>query len=203
MTDIPAWFPHDVSRETLDALHRYGDLLRKWTSRINLVSPSTLPDLMTRHVWDSAQIYVQAPGKWVDFGSGGGLPGIVIAILRKAQTGNPKTYLIESDQRKATFLRTCIRELDLNAEVVAKRIEETEPQNAAVLSARALAPLSDLLALATNHLHPDGFCLFQKGASWEKEVEQARNVWHFALDVQPSKTDAQAAVLKIQDIRSV
>ena len=140
----------NVSRETYDALKAYQRLLEKWTTRINLISKSTHDDVWVRHICDSAQVMALASPHarhWVDIGSGGGLPGLVVAILAKAFNPQLRVTLIESDQRKAVFVRTVVRELQLNATVQAKRIEAVGPLKADVISARALADLNDLLRL--------------------------------------------------------
>ncbi|MEL7131133.1 MAG: 16S rRNA (guanine(527)-N(7))-methyltransferase RsmG [Pseudomonadota bacterium] len=203
MTVIPGWYTRDVSRETSEALIEYAALITKWTRKINLVSANSIHDLMTRHIWDSAQIYDAQNGTWVDLGSGGGLPGIVVAILRKGDGIKDETILIESDQRKATFLRTCIRTLDLHATVVAERIETAAPADAHIISARALTNLTDLLPLAHRHLAPGGTCLLLKGATWQDEIQQAKQAWRFSYAATPSKTNTEAAVLEIRDIARV
>ncbi|MEM9585590.1 MAG: 16S rRNA (guanine(527)-N(7))-methyltransferase RsmG [Pseudomonadota bacterium] len=195
----------DVSRETLDRLTTFHDLLIKWTPRINLISKATIPDIWHRHVWDSAQMYPLAKTheNWVDIGSGGGLPSLVIAIL--AREFHPEMHLkmIESDIRKATFLRTVVRELDLSADVNVARVEEADPENARVLSARALADLDTLLSFADRHLHRDGQALFFKGETWEKEVERARKSWSFQLVPHTSKTNPKASILEVREIQRV
>ncbi|MCL4170695.1 UNVERIFIED_CONTAM: hypothetical protein GTU68_049362, partial [Idotea baltica] len=134
----------NVSRETFAALQAYAALLEKWNPKINLVSKSSLQDLWNRHILDSAQLFslVQHPhNTWADLGSGGGFPGLVIAIMA-LESGSPdQVILIESDTRKAAFLRTVIRELGLRASVINKRIEQVDPLDADVISARALADL--------------------------------------------------------------
>ena len=195
----------DVSRETFDILQRYVDLLEKWNARINLVSPGTLPHLWSRHVFDSAQLYDLAPAStssWADLGSGGGFPGVVIAILGRDRQGFSMT-LVESDQRKAAFLRTALRECNVTATVVSQRIEDCTPLMADVLSARALAPLETLLSFAERHLAPDGLALFPKGGRASEEVAAAQETWSFACDVCPSRTDSAASILKIGDISRV
>ncbi|MCV3270014.1 16S rRNA (guanine(527)-N(7))-methyltransferase RsmG [Roseobacter sinensis] len=195
----------DVSRETLERLGRYHDLLLKWSSRINLISKSSTFDVWNRHIWDSAQVYRLADSKmrWADLGSGGGLPGVVLAILTKENAPDTTFTLVESDVRKATFLRTVIRELDLNATVIVSRIEAATPLDAQVLTARALADLSDLLSFAQRHLSPDGQALFLKGETWEKEVETARESWSFELAAHKSKTNPNAAILEVREIERV
>ena len=192
----------DVSRETKDRLKIYAEELRKWNPRINIVAKSTLEDLETRHFADSLQIAHLAPevDHWVDLGSGGGFPGLVIAI-HALETGSPKRVtLVESDQRKSAFLRTVIRATGASATVIAKRIEETEPLEADVLSARALAPLSALLGFAERHMTSTGSALFPKGARWKDEVAEARTEWRFECDAIRSKTDSDAVILKIEGV---
>lgn len=191
-----------VSRETIERFDAYQDLIRKWNPRINLVAPSTLVDLQQRHIDDCLQIVdrVGVPaGHWVDIGSGGGLPGIVLAI---ALAEHKLAFtLIESDQRKATFLRTVIRELSLDsAKILTARIEQAEPQNADYLSARALAPLPRLMAYLDRHLSPEGQAWLMKGQQWQQEVAEARKTWAFDLESFDSVTQPGAAVLKISGV---
>jgi len=193
----------DVSRETKERLQIYADLLKKWNSAINLVAPSTLEGLWHRHFLDSAQIHKIAPqvlGHWCDLGSGGGFPGAVSAILALEHDPDRKTTCIESDQRKATFLRTVARETGANIVVLSERIEGALPQGADIVSARALAPLSKLLGYSKRHLSNDGTCLFLKGANYHPEVKEALENWQFALDTYPSKTNPDAVILKIGDL---
>ncbi|GFE49353.1 ribosomal RNA small subunit methyltransferase G [Roseobacter cerasinus] len=195
----------NVSRETLDRLTTYHDLIQKWSPKINLVSKSSILDLWNRHISDSTQVYRLSPhvNHWVDMGSGGGLPGLVVAILAKEDHPETQVTLIESDARKSVFLRTVIRELDLNAVVSTARIEELEPQQADVLSARALADLSRLLSFAERHLSQDGTALFYKGETWPKEVQTARESWSFDLVAHTSKTHEKGAILEVRDIQRV
>jgi 16S rRNA (guanine527-N7)-methyltransferase len=195
----------DVSRETLDRLKAYEALIRKWTAKINLVSNASLPDLWERHILDSAQVFPSdyKSHHWADLGSGGGLPGIVIAILAKEHTSAAKTTLVESDQRKAVFLRTVIRELNLNAEVKTQRIEILPALDADVISARALADMNGLLGFCERHLSPTGYALFLKGESWQKEHEIAQTQWSYQLEATTSVTNPAAALLKIRDIKRV
>ena len=194
----------DVSRETFEKLEAFGELVRKWNPRINLVSKSSLDDLWTRHILDSVQVFnlAEGSGVWVDLGSGGGFPGIVVSILNQEERHFDVT-LVESDQRKCAFLRTAIRELTLEASVKNERIEEVKSLNADVLSARALADLTKLLGFAELHLKPEGTALFPKGQSWQREGEEARLSWMYGLESVPSQTNPEAAILKIKDIARV
>ncbi|WP_299139804.1 16S rRNA (guanine(527)-N(7))-methyltransferase RsmG [uncultured Tateyamaria sp.] len=199
----PSWFSDDVSRETLERLDAYQALLRKWTVKINLIARSTVDNVAHRHIWDSAQIYRPFDGTWCDLGSGGGLPGVVVAIFAAADNPEAKVSLIESDQRKATFLRTCARELALPVSVHAQRVENALPQDASVVSARALADLDQLLGWAQPHLGHGGQCVFMKGAQWQQEVAAARENWRFSCEATPSMTHQEAAILTIRDIERV
>jgi 16S rRNA (guanine527-N7)-methyltransferase len=196
----------DVSRETLDRLQIYVDLLQKWNPRINLVARSTLNAVWERHIIDSLQVFrllTQPVDHWVDLGSGGGFPGLVVAICA-AETGNPaRVTLVESDQRKATFLRTVLRETAVKATVIAARIEQTAPLSANILSARALADLPVLLGLAERHLAPDAVCLLHKGKNWQTELHSAREAWNFSYDTHPSSTDSEAVILQIEGLSRV
>lgn len=194
----------DVSRETRDRLETYEALLKKWNPAINLVSKSTIEDAWTRHFVDSAQIFDLTPEDtrhWVDIGSGGGFPGLVVAIMAAEARPEMSTTLIESDLRKATFLRTVIRETGISAKVLSERIEKAPPQQADVLSARALASLTDLLGFAERHLSPKGLTVFPKGKSAVDEINAALETWSFELQKEVSRTDSDAVILLIRDIR--
>lgn len=196
----------DVSRETVERLEAYQALVKKWNPAINLVGRSTLSDFWQRHVVDSAQLYGIGPktcNLWADLGSGGGMPGVVLAAMALELDPNRATVCIESDVRKATFLRTCARELDISLTVHSKRIDEVAPLGADILSARALAPLVQLLDFAERHLSPDGQAIFPKGATWRDELAESLETWRFSTQEYPSQTDPQAVILKIGDLRRV
>jgi 16S rRNA (guanine527-N7)-methyltransferase len=191
-----------VSRETRERLDLYADLLRKWQRSINLVGPRTIGDLWNRHFTDSAQLLpLIAPAETpatrvlVDFGSGAGFPGLVLAML-----GAGEVHLIESDQRKATFLREVARATGTSVTVHAKRIEQVAPFPADVVSARALAPLSDLLGFAAPFLRPDSLCLFPKGQMAEDELSAASKTWNMTVDRIQSVTDSSATILRISRV---
>lgn len=193
-----------VSRETELALEDFEALVAKWTRSINLVSQTSLISLRDRHTFDSAQLFDAAPQQaesWVDLGAGGGFPGLVIAILARELSPNLSLTLIESDLRKATFLRAAIRQLGLKVAVLHDRIEALPPFQADVVSARALAPLPQLLTYAERHLKADGLAIFPKGARFQDEIATARESWNFIVDIRRSLTDSKSAVLMIRNIQ--
>lgn len=192
-----------VSRETMARLDRYAQLLEKWNPVINLVSKASLADLWTRHFLDSAQLFALRPDgarTWADLGSGGGFPGLVVAVLAAEAAPDLQVTLVESDSRKAAFLATAARELELTVTIKAERIEKLAPLRADVVSARALAPLVDLLGFAARHLAADGRALFLKGATFPQEHAAALARWSYNAQTYPSKTDAAGVVLSIGDI---
>jgi len=193
-----------VSRETFSRLETYASALVKWQKTINLVSPSTLSDLWARHFLDSAQVFElsdEKRGLWLDIGSGGGFPGLVCAAMAKEKAPDMQFTFIESDLRKGSFLRTVAAEMGLKIAVLTRRIEDAPRQNAAILSARALAPLTRLLGFAEQHLATGGTALFLKGATHAKEVEQALEHWRMKIDLVSSQTADEAVILKIGDVR--
>lgn len=193
----------DVSRETFESLRGYEALVRRWTPAINLVGKATLEDLWGRHIADSAQIFAFCPPSathWVDLGSGGGFPGLVVAILARELRPALRVTLVESDLRKATFLRQAAQTLGLKVTVHSDRIESLGGLRADVLSARALAALPALLGYAEKHLRPDGIAIFPKGARYQEELAQAHDVWDFSASVYPSLSERDAAILVIRTI---
>ena len=196
----------DVSRETLERLGAFEDLVRKWTKKINLIARNDVDHIWDRHIVDSAQVWSSAPDEWnhwVDIGSGGGFPAIILAAIAVEKKPDARFTLIESDQRKATFLRTAIRELNLNAIVLDDRIELAPPQNADVISARALASLTILLGFAERHLAPNGIAVFQKGKSADDEIIEAKHTWAFDYNKVPSITNGDACVISIKGFSRV
>ena len=193
----------NVSRETWEKLEAFITFLKVEAARQNLISASTLDHIWARHIVDSAQLLMLAPsepGQWIDLGSGAGFPGIVVAILAKEMKPDLHVTLVESDLRKATFLRQAAQSLALPVAVRSNRIESLDPLNADVLSARALAPLSDLLAYADRHLAAGGVAIFPKGARYAEELAAAQENWAFDADTQQSHSDADAAILVIRNI---
>ena len=190
-----------VSRETIERLNVYVELLKRWNPKINLVSPATIQDVWARHIGDSLQIadLDTSNSRWADIGSGAGFPGLVVAC----QSPERDVVLVESDRRKCLFMQTVIRECRLAARVVNSRIENLDTVGASVLSARALAPLPNLLDFASQHLEHDGVCLFLKGANRQSEILEARRYWTFELDEVQSQTNENSAILRIRGLKRV
>ncbi|WP_417586770.1 16S rRNA (guanine(527)-N(7))-methyltransferase RsmG [Pararhodobacter oceanensis] len=202
--DLEACVGANVSRETLDALVDYSENLIKWSGKINLIAPSTMTELWTRHICDSAQVLRLAPdgpAQWADLGSGGGLPGIVVAILLKDASPGARTQLIESDKRKAAFLKLMIERHALNANVVVERIEKAPSAKADIVTARALAPLDLLLTYVAQHMQPMGTALLFKGRNFQAELDQASLAWQFNVEVETSRVDPESRVLRLSRLR--
>lgn len=187
-----------VSRETMDRLVQYVEMLSRWTTSINLIAKSTTEDIWARHIIDSAQIFplLATAERVTDLGSGGGLPGVVTAILAHELRPQMRVTMIESDLRKATFLRSALREVQVPGLVISQRIELAPTSDADVVTARALAPLDRLIPLAGCHLKPGGRMVFLKGANWQAEVTAVPAHWR--LTPRPSCTGVGAVILEIE-----
>jgi 16S rRNA (guanine527-N7)-methyltransferase len=193
-----------VSRETAEALSLYVSLLRRWNPTKNLVSASTLDAVWTRHVADSLQLLRLAPEalRWVDMGSGGGLPALVIAAALKGREG-AEVHCIESKLGKAAFLQEAARQMRVPVRVWAKRIEDVvgrEPLQAEVVTARALAPLTDLLRLANPLLKTGAVGIFPKGQDVVSELTEAAKYWRFTHQSIPSVTETRGRILVVSDL---
>ena len=201
--DLTALAGFALDAKTAAALDSYAELAAKWTQRINLVSRSTQGAIRERHIADSAQLFPLIPPsarRFADLGSGGGFPGLVLAILAAQHTPGTRHVLVESDQRKAAFLREAVRLTGAPAEVICARIEAVAPLNADVVTARALAALPLLLDLAVPHLAPGGVAILPKGAGYQAEIDTARQNWAFDLESFPSHTEPEARLLRLSHI---
>jgi 16S rRNA (guanine527-N7)-methyltransferase len=190
----------DVSRETLERLKRYVALLERWNARINLVSRGDIRELWPRHLSDSAQLFSLLPrsaAHWTDLGTGAGFPGLVIAALALEARPDLRVTLVESDLRKAAFLGEAARVMGVAPAIRAERIEALAPLEADIVSARALAPLDDLLGMCEGHRRPGGLGLFLKGRSVHDEIAAARRRWRFEPRLHPSGTDSGGAIVEI------
>ena len=193
-----AGFQHatGVSRETMDRVSIFVDLLKRWQPRINLVANSTLHDIWERHLLDSAQLVShlpETPAVLADFGAGAGLPGLILAILRP----DLDVHLIEVDARKCSFLQEASRTTETDVVIHRDRIEAVSLPPVEIAVARALAPLTKALGQVAPHLDPHGICLFHKGQKWAEELTVAEQRWKMQVDALPSVTDPAARILRI------
>lgn len=195
-----------VSRETFDRLVAFEQVFQKWNRRINLAAPSTLDDVWRRHILDSAQLARIKPEakRWVDLGSGGGFPGLVLAFLLAEREG-ASIDLVESNRKKASFLQAVVGQFNLPARVIARRIDDSyllvsAPQ---IVTARALASLSALLDLSAPWLTEGACGLFHKGRDYRAEVAESTQRWSFDLVEHASVTDAHGVILELSNLRLV
>jgi len=193
-----------VSRETWERLDRFVELLLGRQKTLNLIAASTLPQIWTRHIADSLQLLPLAPSasRWIDLGAGAGFPGLVIACALAAQPG-AQVHLVESRLKKAAFLRDAAAALGVSAIVHARRIEDfvaDNRENFDVVTARALAPLDKLLAYANPLLKTGAVGLFPKGQDVAAELTQASKSWNIEAELIPSKTDANARILRLRSL---
>lgn len=190
--------PPALTTDQRDRLTIYAELVARWSPRINLVAPGDLPRLWERHIADAMQLVPLIPPaarSIADLGSGAGLPGLVLAIL----TGLP-THLVERDRRKAAFLREAARATAAPATIHAADAATLPPLNVDLVTARALAPLPDLLPLVARHLAPGGAALLPKGATAEAELTAAAPLWTMRVERFPSRTDPTATILRLTEV---
>ncbi len=185
----------DVSRETWTKLERYVALLLEGMTKQNLISASTVPHIWARHIIDSAQLLRYArdadEGVWMDLGSGAGLPGVVIACL-----SDRPVLMIETRRKRIDFLQYVIDEIGLaHATVLGGRVESASPGAAAVISARAYAPLAQLWASALHLSDAKTIWILPKGRNAQNELEAARPAWQGVFHVEPSITDRESAII--------
>lgn len=193
-----------VSRETEARLDRYLDLLRQWQTKTNLVAPSTLPHLWTRHVADSLQLLRLAPGAkvWVDLGSGGGFPGVVLACAL-AETSGATVHLVERNSKKAAFLREALRITSAPGIVHAAGIEDIVDRIEGPIdcvTARALAPLHQLIGLAQPLMQKGAKALFPKGQDVESELTEATKYWNIKPLLHSSLTGGQSWIVELGQV---
>jgi 16S rRNA (guanine527-N7)-methyltransferase len=193
-----------VSRETLDRLDRFVAVFLAWQQRMNLIASSTEPKLWTRHIADSLQLLALAPQarRWVDLGSGGGFPGVVVACAIADMPG-ARVYLVESSTKKAAFLREAVQATGAPAEVHAVRLEDFVENLAVpvdVVTARALAPLAALLTATYPLLKIGTLGLFPKGQDVDAELTEAAKCWSIQSSLVPSLTDPKAKIVCVTGI---
>ncbi len=195
----------EIAADLGSRLDRFVALLLEWQNKTNLISPSTIPEVWTRHVADSLQLLKLAPGakQWVDFGSGGGFPGIPIACAL-AGTEGAVVHLVESNHKKAAFLREAVRVTGAPARVHARRVEDFVDQFAEpveIVTARALAPLENLLAKAYPLLKRGAQALFLKGQDVEGELTEASKCWSIDAELIPSVTDPGGRIVRVRSLQ--
>lgn len=185
----------NVSHETKEKLDAYVALILKWQRSVNLISPNTINDIWSRHIEDSLQLFGLVPDNAqniYDLGSGGGLPALVLAI-----TGVSKITMVESDRKKALFLKTVIRELSLeNAHVINDRVENVEHNVADCITARAFAPLDKIISLAAPLAKENAVGLFPKGRDYQAEINLLGEKKAHVSGCIQSKTDSDAHIIK-------
>lgn len=192
--------PFPVSRETLHRLEVYEDLLIKWSEKMNLVSRETLPQIWTRHFWDSAQISSHVGdfhSSVVDLGSGAGFPGMVLAAM-----GHERMTLVEKDKKKISFLKNVSAHLNLSVALIPDRFEAISPFVCDVVVSRACAPLELLLSYSQTFTGPHSRCIFLKGQGWQDELNEALQTYVFEWDVHSSVTQENAKILIIKGVKS-
>lgn len=193
-----------VSRETFNRLEDFERFFLKWAGRINLAAPSTLDDIWTRHVLDSAQLLPLAPDalRWLDIGSGGGFPGLVIAFLLSERPG-ASIDLVEANFKKAGYLRAAAGEFGLPACVHPGRVKDLHGKLAQpeIVTARAVAPLAELLGMAEPWLATGAVGLFHKGREYRREIQETGNSWSFDLVEHRSRIAPDSVVLEVRNVR--
>lgn len=189
-----------VTDHQLDQLSVYAEILIKWQSKVNLVSPDSLPDIWTRHFIDSAQMkpLIKNGTSVLDIGSGAGFPGMVLALI-----GNNKMTLVESDGKKVAFLEEVARQTKTTVKVLHARIEHCKPFNVDVVTSRACAKLSVLLEYAFPFISHETLCLFPKGKNYATEIKEAQKKWRFSFKAIPSVTDEHGAILAITQVEKL
>src|SRR5262245_19736190 len=193
-----------VSRETEARLDRYVSLLQEWQAKTNLVAPSTLPNLWTRHVSDSLQLLSLAPSAkiWVDLGSGGGFPGVVLACAL-AETPGATVHLVERIAKKAAFLREALRVTGSPGTVHLADIGDTVERFAGpvdCVTARAVAPLHQLVGFAEPLVQRGAKALLLKGQDVEAELTEATKYWKIKPKLHSSRTGGQGWIVELDQI---
>ncbi|MEO1407532.1 MAG: 16S rRNA (guanine(527)-N(7))-methyltransferase RsmG [Pseudomonadota bacterium] len=191
----------DVSRETFDRLNSVLSVLDRWRHQKNLIGPAEWDHIWRRHIWDSLQVIPLLPDDpvLIDLGSGGGFPGLPVACeLTVRERGH--VTLVETVGRKCAFLREAIEAAGLNAEVHQGRVENFRSRDFDVVTARAFAPLPNLLDMASPWLSQGAVGIFHKGESWQQELTAASETWTFSSQVNPSQSGGKGVILKISEV---
>ena len=192
-----------VSRETCDLLRLYYDMLISWNKKINLVSRKSIKTSWNRHFLDSAQLWLYLPqkaNKWLDFGSGAGFPGLVIAFISKELKPDLKIVLVEKNKKKALFLNEVVNKIGLNVEILSNNVELIRPQRADVITSRAFGKLDHLLKISYKHQNKDTTALFPKGINFTEEIIISKKKWSYELERIKNIIDSNSFILKIRKL---
>lgn len=197
---------YNVSRETFEKLKTYECLLKEWQTKFNLVSNSTLENAWERHFLDSVQLFKLIPQTaktLMDFGSGAGFPGMVIAIMANAKTPYLKVSLVESTTKKTLYLKEVKKQVGVEVEIINERIEKIKPQIVDVITSRAMTSLDALLQYALPFCGKKTVCIFPKGKKYAEELQEAQKKWCFNYQIVDSEQSDEGKILVITDLRPI
>ncbi len=195
---------YNVSRETFDQLKTYQSLLIDWQEKFNLVSKSSIDDAWNRHFLDSVQLFQYIPENaknLIDFGSGAGFPGMVLAIIAKEKTPYLKVVLTDSIKKKTVYLNEVANKTNTDVEIVNDRIENIPNQKYDVITSRAMTSLSDLLKYSYPFCHKETLCIFPKGKNYALELKEAHLKWKFKCEIKASEQSEEGKILLISNIK--
>jgi len=197
---------YNVSRETFDRLKTYEASLNEWQTKLNLVSNSSLNDAWNRHFKDSVQLMKYIPEKakiMLDFGSGAGFPGMVIAIVAAEKMPHLKVSLIESIKKKTVYLNAVKELCGVNVHIINDRIENLPSFNADVITSRAMCNLSDLLKYSYKFSNKKTTLIFPKGKSFKEEIKNAQKKWNFECKVFTNEINEEGVILVINNVSPI
>lgn len=197
---------YDVSRETFDRLKLYQDLLMEWQTRFNLVSKNSLEDAWSRHFIDSVQLFRYIPSsakRLLDFGSGAGFPGLVLAVVAKEKTPYLKVGLVESILKKTLYLKEVATRLELSVDIINDRIEKITFPKVDVITSRAMTSLDGLLGYAYRFCKTETVCIFPKGKKYAQELAEAHKNWKFKCRIEPSDISEEGKILIISNLHKI
>lgn len=197
---------YNVSRETFEKLKTYECLLKEWQTKFNLVSNSTLENAWERHFLDSVQLFKLIPQTaktLMDFGSGAGFPGMVIAIMANAKTPYLKVSLVESTTKKTLYLKEVKKQVGVEVEIINERIEKIKPHIVDVITSRAMTSLDALLKYALPFCGKKTVCIFPKGKKYAEELQEAQKKWSFSCQIVDSEQSDEGKILVITDLRPI
>lgn len=197
---------YNVSRETFEKLKTYECLLKEWQTKFNLVSNSTLENAWERHFLDSVQLFKLIPQTaktLMDFGSGAGFPGMVIAIMANAKTPYLKVSLVESTTKKTLYLKEVKKQVGVEVEIINERIEKIKPHIVDVITSRAMTSLDALLQYALPFCGKKTVCIFPKGKKYAEELQEAQKKWSFSCQIVDSEQSDEGKILVITDLRPI